>query len=58
MSIQLSDLYDADKRTRDPEVARLAAEVHIPHPLYEVRYGDGILRDTTAGRVRTLEWLR
>ena len=52
-TVQLSDLYDADKRTRDPLIARLAAESTIPHPLYEVRYADGVLRDTTAGRVRS-----
>jgi hypothetical protein len=50
---QLSDMYDADKRRTDPVVARLASKLKIPHPLYEVRYGDGVLADTTAGRVRS-----
>lgn len=48
---QLSDLYDADRRTRDEVAARLASWMTIPHPLYEVRYADGVWRDTTAGRV-------
>ena len=49
----LGDLYDADRRTRDPETARLAAGVLIPHPLHEVQYGDGFIPDNTAGRIRS-----
>lgn len=40
----LSELYDADKRTRDPEIRALAAELSIPHPLNNVQYADGISR--------------
>ncbi|ROR76094.1 hypothetical protein SAMN06295974_3758 [Plantibacter flavus] len=42
--VQLSDLYDADKRTRDPVVRALATTSTIPHPLNNVRYADGISR--------------
>ena len=42
--MRLSDLYDADKRTRDPEVRRLAGTRTIPHPLNNVQYADGISR--------------
>lgn len=40
--ILLSDLYDADRRTRDPQVRELAARQAIPHPLRSVQYADGI----------------
>lgn len=53
MSPQLSDLYDGDKARRDPVVTRLRASLEIPHPLHEVRYADGFIPDTTAGRVRS-----
>lgn len=39
--MRLSDLYDADRRTRDPQAARLASEMFIPHPLEGVTYADG-----------------
>lgn len=40
----LSELYDADKRTRDPQIRALAAKRPIPHPLNNVQYADGISR--------------
>jgi hypothetical protein len=49
----LSDLYDGDRRHRDPEVARLAVLVAVPHPLHGVRYGDGVLACTHARRCTT-----
>lgn len=39
---QLAELYDADKRTRDPQIRELAAKITIPHPLNNVQYADGI----------------
>ena len=48
--ILLSDLYDADRRTRDPEVRELAARQTIPHPLRGVQYADGIKPCTHAKR--------
>lgn len=39
---QLSDLYDADRHTRDPQVRQLATQMTIPHPLNNVAYADGI----------------
>lgn len=39
---QLADLYDADKRKRDPQIRELAAKNTIPHPLNNVQYADGI----------------
>lgn len=39
---QLADLYNADKRTRDPQIRELAAKNTIPHPLNNVQYADGI----------------
>ncbi|WP_424862881.1 hypothetical protein [Streptomyces sp. MMS24-I29] len=39
---QLSDLYDADRRTRDPQARQLAATKTIQHPLNNVQYADGI----------------
>lgn len=41
-AVTLSDLYDADRRTRDPEVRELAGRKTIPHPLRGVQYADGI----------------
>lgn len=49
----LSELFDGDKARRDVVIARLRETVTIPHPLHEVRYADGVLADTTAGRVRS-----
>ncbi len=46
----LSDLYNADKRTRNTTVARLSAESTIPHPLNNVQYADGISRCRHAKR--------
>lgn len=40
----LADLYDADLRTRDPQIRKLAATSTIPHPLNNVQYADGISR--------------
>lgn len=40
--MRLSDLYDADYRTKHPEAAALAAKKAIPHPLNNVQYADGI----------------
>ncbi|MCY1718432.1 hypothetical protein OVA26_15970 [Microbacterium sp. SL62] len=39
--MKLSDLYDADKRARDADARRLAAQKSIPHPLQNVAYADG-----------------
>lgn len=38
----LSDLYDADQRTRDPKIRELAHTSFIPHPLNNVAYTDGV----------------
>lgn len=38
----LSDLYNADQRTRDPEIRELTEKNLIPHPLNNVQYADGI----------------
>lgn len=48
--IRIVDLYDADRRTTDPEVRRLANDMPIPHPLRMVQYGDGIRPCTHAKR--------
>lgn len=40
-SVTLRDLYDADKRTRDPLVRQAAEVVPIPHPVSGVTYADG-----------------
>lgn len=40
--MNLSTLYDADARTKDPVVARIAAEYSIPHPLHGIQYADGV----------------
>ncbi|MDP9904593.1 hypothetical protein [Arthrobacter bambusae] len=47
---QLAELYDADKRTRDPRIRELAAKNTIPHPLNTVQYADGISRCRHAKR--------
>ena len=50
---QLAELYDGDKfRTRE-DVSMLRELVWAPHPLTGVRYADGIIQDTTAGKVHT-----
>lgn len=49
----LTTLYDADRRTADPDVAHLAASVHIPHPLHGIPYADGVDRCTHARRCTT-----
>ncbi|MUU73404.1 hypothetical protein [Pseudarthrobacter sp. GA104] len=38
----LSDLYNADQRTRDPQIRELTKKNLIPHPLNNVQYADGI----------------
>lgn len=50
------DLYDADKRTRDPDIARIAAKYRIPHPLSNVVYGDG-KAPANAGREVRSPWI-
>jgi hypothetical protein len=50
----LADLYDGDRRTRDRQVADLAARVVIPHPLHGIRYADGAEVCTHARRCRTV----
>lgn len=40
--MRLSDLYDADQRTKSAEVRKLAAESTVPHPLNNVQYADAI----------------
>lgn len=44
----LSDLYDADRRTVDPQAHSLAERLIIPHPLTNVGYADGLLACTHA----------
>lgn len=39
---QLAELYNADKRTGDPQIRGLAEKITIPHPLNNVQYSDGI----------------
>lgn len=39
--MNLSTLYDADARTRVPQVRDLARRVLIPHPLHGVIYANG-----------------
>lgn len=39
--MNLSDLYDGDQRRRDPDVARMAANMTIAHPLHGIQYADG-----------------
>jgi len=50
---QLSDIYDGDKFKYRDDCARLRPTYRIPHPLTGVLYGDGVLPDTTAGKVYT-----
>jgi len=52
----LADLYNADKRTRDPEVRAAAANFRIPHPLASVQYADG-KAPATAGRDAHSPWI-
>ncbi len=56
--MKLSDLYDADRRVRDPEARRLAGEMTIPHPLNNVRYADGISPCRHAKRHQRFELCR
>lgn len=53
----LADLYDADKRTRDPEVRAAAGNYRIPHPLSSVKYADGTA-PRTAGRDIHSPWIK
>lgn len=55
--MQLSDLYDADQRTRLDTVRRTAARYRIPHPLSRVQYADGIA-PKNAGRKVESPWIR
>ena len=52
----LSDLYNADKRTRDPEVRSAASNFRIPHPLPRVKYADGTA-PSSAGREVRSPWI-
>jgi hypothetical protein len=52
----LADLYDADKRTRDANVQKVASNYRIPHPLPRVQYADG-LSPATAGREVRPPWI-
>jgi hypothetical protein len=52
--VNLTDLYDADKRTRDPVVRRIAERFTIPHPLHGIRYADGADYCTHAKRCITV----
>lgn len=52
----LADLYDADKRSRDPLIARLAERHRIPHPLSNVTYADGTA-PWNAGREVRSPWV-
>lgn len=52
----LADLYDADKRTRDPEVRDAAGNFRIPHPLPRVTYADGTA-PSSAGREVRSPWI-
>lgn len=52
----LADLYDADKRTRNPEVLDAASKYRIPHPLSSVKYADGTA-PATAGRDIHSPWI-
>jgi hypothetical protein len=53
----LADLYDADKRTRDPEVLKAASNFRIPHPLPRVKYADGTA-PSSAGREVRSPWIK
>jgi len=52
----LADLYDADKRTREAEVQKVAGNYRIPHPLPRVQYADGI-SSASAGREVRSPWI-
>lgn len=56
--MKLSDLYDADRRTKDAEARKLAAETTIPHPLNNVYYADAISPCRHAKRHRPGELCR
>lgn len=53
----LADLYNADKRTRDPEVRSAASNYRIPHPLPRVKYADGTA-PSSAGREVRSPWIK
>lgn len=55
--MQLADLYNADKRTRDPEVRDTAGNYRIPHPLSRVQYADGTA-PYSAGREVHSPWIK
>jgi hypothetical protein len=42
--MSITDLCDADARTRDPRVREMASVYLIPHPLNNVEYADGSSR--------------
>lgn len=44
MHTTLSDLYDADCRTRLGHVGFTAERTYVPHPLSDVQYADGATR--------------
>lgn len=52
MRYSLTDLYDADRRTKDATARRLATGGLIPHPLINVQYADAISICTHAKRHR------
>lgn len=54
--MQLSELYDADKRVRDMEVRKVASNFRIPHPLSRVKYADGTA-PYNAGREVRSPWI-
>lgn len=55
-TMTLSDLYDADRRARDVETARIAGRYRIPHPLGGVTYADGTA-PRSAGREVRSPWI-
>ena len=55
--MQLADLYDADRRVRDPEVRTVSGKYRIPHPLSSVQYADG-KSSATAGREVRSPWIQ
>ena len=55
-TVNLSDLSDGDLAQRDKLVRRLRKNVSVPHPLHNVQYADGVMEDTTAGRIHSRNW--
>ena len=43
----LSDLYDPDLRSTEPQIATRAAQYRVPHPLTGVAYADGVYTAAT-----------